>query len=60
MEFSTQKWIWVEMGNFLQKKRIWMDMDLAKRDGVEWVSKFCPVKGSTENIKFPKLKKLGI
>ena len=23
-----------------------MDMDLAKRGGVEWVSKFCPVKGS--------------
>ena len=24
-----------------------MDMDLAGRVGVEWVSKFCPVKGST-------------
>ena len=24
-----------------------MDMDLPGRVGVEWVSKFCPVKGST-------------
>ena len=36
------------MGNSLQKKiRIWMEMDLAERGGVESVSKFCPVKGST-------------
>ena len=27
-----------------------MDMDLAELGGVEWVSKFCPVKGST--LKF--------
>ena len=25
-----------------------MDMDLAKRGGVEWVSKFCPVRGSRD------------
>ena len=24
-----------------------MDMDPAERGGVEWVSEFCPVKGST-------------
>ena len=24
-----------------------MDMDLAERGGVEWVSKFCPVKDSS-------------
>ena len=32
---------------FYKKIRIWMDMDLAKQGGVEWVSKFCPVTGST-------------
>ena len=25
-----------------------MDMDAAERGGVEWVSEFCPVKGSIE------------
>ena len=30
-----------------EKIRIWMDMDLAKRGGEEWVSKLCPVKGSS-------------
>ena len=29
-----------------KKKSVWMDMDLAERVGVEWASKFCPVKGS--------------
>ena len=24
-----------------------MDMEAAERGGVEWVSEFCPVKGST-------------
>ena len=36
-------WIW---RIFYRKIRIWMDMDLAERGGVEWVSEFCPVKGS--------------
>ena len=37
-------------GEFSFKKiRIWMDMDLAERSGVEWVSEFCPVKGSMKN-----------
>ena len=36
-------WIW---GIFYRKIRIWMDMDPAERGGVEWVSEFCPVKGS--------------
>ena len=36
-------WIW---GIFYRKIRIWMDMDPAERGGVEWVSAFCPVKGS--------------
>ena len=44
-----------------EKNRIWMDMDPAERGGVEWVSEFCPVKGSTKlafhfltflNVKF--------
>ena len=48
-EFSTQKWKWLETGNFLPKTRIWMDMDLAERGGVEWVSKFCPLKGSSSH-----------
>ena len=26
-----------------------MDMDPAERGGVEWVSEFCPVKGSSPN-----------
>ena len=26
-----------------------MDMDPAERGGVEWVSEFCPVKGSTQD-----------
>ena len=30
-----------------EKIRIWMDMDPAERGGVEWVSEFCPVKGSS-------------
>ena len=37
-------WIW---GIFYRTIRIWMDMDPTKRDGMEWVSEFCPVKGST-------------
>ena len=37
-------WKW---GIFYQEIRIWMDMDLAGWGGVEWVSKFCPVKGSS-------------
>ena len=37
-------WIW---GIFYRKIRIWMDMDPAERGGVEWVSEFCPVKGSS-------------
>ena len=28
-----------------------MDMDPAERGGVEWVSEFCPVKGSSSYIK---------
>ena len=45
-EFSSQKngygWKW---GIFYKKILILLDMDLAKRGGVEWVSKFCPVRG---------------
>ena len=41
-EFRTKKWIWVELGIFYQEILIWMDMDLAGRGGVEWVSEFCP------------------
>ena len=37
-------WIW---GTFYQKIRIWMDTDPAERGGMEWVSEFCPVKGSS-------------
>ena len=40
-------WKW---GIFYQKIRIWMDMDLAEQGGVEWVSKFCFVKGSTAEV----------
>ena len=29
-----------------------MDMDLAKRGGEEWVSKFCPVKGSSPESRW--------
>ena len=29
-----------------------MDMDPAERGGVEWVSDFCPVKGSSTYIYF--------
>ena len=39
-EFSTEK-----------KNRIWMDMDPAERGGVEWVSEFCPVKGSRRHYQ---------
>ena len=43
-EFSSQKMDMDGNGNFLQNKiLIWMDMDLVKRGGVEWVSKFCLV-----------------
>ena len=36
------------MGDFQQKKkRILMVMDLAEQIRVVWVSKFCPVKGSS-------------
>ena len=41
----------MDMGGYgefsTEKIRIWMDMDPAERGGVEWVSEFCPVKGST-------------
>ena len=37
-------WIW---GIFYRKIRIWMDVDPAEWGGVEWVSEFCPVKGSS-------------
>ena len=40
-------WIW---GIFYPKIRIWMDMDPAERGGVEWVSEFCPVKGSNLDV----------
>ena len=60
MFFKVDEGISVETGNFLPKNgyvwiwrifyrkiRIFMDMDPAERSGVEWVSEFCPVKGST-------------
>ena len=28
-----------------------MDMDLAERGGVKWVTKFCPVKGSSRDFE---------
>ena len=34
---------------FAKKKRIWMDMDLAERDGVEWGLKTLRVKGSNRD-----------
>ena len=43
-------WIW---GIFYRKIRIWMDMDPAERGGVEWVSEFCPVKGSIDQVAGP-------
>ena len=30
-----------------------MDMDPAKRGGVEWASEFCPVKGSSPRTQEP-------
>ena len=41
------------MGIFYRKIRIWMDMDPAERGGVEWVSEFCPVKGSSSLYRPP-------
>ena len=32
---------------FALKTRKWMEMDLGKRGGMDWIPKICPVKGSS-------------
>ena len=39
-------WKW---GNFSRNPRIWMDLGLSEWGGTDWVSKICPVKGSSEH-----------
>ena len=60
-EFSTQKMDMGGNGEFSKKIRIWMDMDLAKWSGtgVDWVSKFCPVKGSRKHFSHHRVKTKG-
>ena len=40
---------WVRLILF-KKIRIFTCFDLVKRGGVEWISKFCPVKGSSSHL----------